>query len=53
MPFFTTRAAGIGLGMALTETLIQRLNGSINVCNIAGQGGASFTLWLPVHPQEE
>lgn len=53
MPFFTTRAAGIGLGMALTETLIQRLNGSINVCNIAGLGGASFTLWLPVHPQEE
>ena len=41
MPFFATRAAGIGLGMALTETLIQRLNGSIDVCNIAGQGNTS------------
>ncbi|PIJ49952.1 two-component sensor histidine kinase [Erwinia sp. OLTSP20] len=53
MPFFTTRSNGIGLGMALTETLIQRLNGNIQVSNMTGQGGASFTIWLPVHLREE
>lgn len=51
MPFFTTHAKGIGLGMALTETLVQRLNGTIEVSNILGQG-ACFSLWLPLHPQE-
>lgn len=38
MPFFTTRPDGLGLGMALTETLVQRLNGNIKVDNIKGQG---------------
>jgi len=52
MPFFTTRPNGIGLGMALTDTLIQRLNGTIDVANIAGQG-ACFTLWLPATHQEK
>lgn len=51
MPFFTTRAQGIGLGMALTDTLIQRLNGTIEATNIVGQG-ACFRLWLPIHPEE-
>jgi signal transduction histidine kinase len=50
MPFFTTRTEGLGLGMALAETLIQRLNGSINVENIAGQG-ARFTLWFPFNDE--
>lgn len=52
MPFFTTRPEGLGLGMALAETLIQRLHGSINAENIAGQG-ACFTLWFPFNAQEE
>ena len=52
MPFFTTRPNGIGLGMALTDTLVQRLNGTIEVANIAGQG-ACFTLWLPLPHQEK
>lgn len=51
MPFFTTRANGIGLGMALTDTLIQRLNGAIEASNSAGQG-ACFRLWLPAHAHE-
>ncbi|WP_337262122.1 MULTISPECIES: sensor histidine kinase [unclassified Serratia (in: enterobacteria)] len=52
MPFFTTRPDGLGLGMALAETLIHRLGGSIKVENIAGQG-ACFTLWFPFNAQEE
>lgn len=46
IPFFTTRPDGLGLGMALTETLVQRLEGNIKVENRAGQG-ACFTLWFP------
>jgi len=38
--------------MALAETLIQRLHGSIKAENIAGQG-ACFTLWFPFNAQEE
>ncbi|WON78014.1 HAMP domain-containing sensor histidine kinase [Serratia sp. UGAL515B_01] len=51
IPFFTTRHEGLGLGMALTETLVQRLNGSIKAENIIGQG-ACFTLWFPFNTQE-
>ncbi len=52
IPFFTTRQEGLGLGMTLTETLVQRLNGNITAANIAGQG-ACFTLWFPHSTQEE
>ena len=51
MPFFTTRKEGLGLGMALTETLVQRLNGSIYAENSAA-GGACFTLTFPHIHQE-
>jgi len=51
IPFFTTRAEGVGLGMALTDTLVQRLNGTIEASNIAGRG-ACFRLWFPL-PDEE
>lgn len=51
MPFFTTRKDGLGLGMALTETLVQRLNGCIQAQNSA-TGGACFTLVFPLTQQE-
>ena len=51
MPFFTTRKDGLGLGMALTETLVQRLNGSIMAEN-SPNGGACFTLIFPLIQQE-
>ncbi|WP_034455928.1 sensor histidine kinase [Buttiauxella noackiae] len=51
MPFFTTRKDGLGLGMALTETLVQRLNGSIQAEN-SPNGGARFTLNFPLTQQE-
>ncbi|EEL2954551.1 sensor histidine kinase [Salmonella enterica] len=46
IPFFTTKVSGIGLGMALVDTLVQRLNGSIEASNIPEQG-ACFRLWFP------
>ncbi|WP_227319054.1 sensor histidine kinase [Cedecea davisae] len=52
IPFFTTRAGGIGLGMALTDTLVQRLNGTIEASNIPGQG-ACFRLWFPLNGEEK
>lgn len=51
MPFFTTKKDGLGLGMALTETLVQRYNGSIQVENSA-TGGACFTLIFPLTQPE-
>lgn len=52
MPFYTTRSDGVGLGMALTDTLVQRLNGTIEASNITGQG-ASFRLWFPLRTEEK
>ncbi|HEY3986489.1 sensor histidine kinase [Cedecea sp.] len=52
IPFFTTRARGIGLGMALTDTLVQRLNGTIEASNIPGRG-ACFRLWFPLNSEEK
>jgi len=47
MPFFTTKKDGLGLGMALTETLVQRYSGSIQAQN-SEMGGACFTLIFPL-----
>ncbi|VEC00396.1 Sensor protein ZraS [Cedecea lapagei] len=51
IPFFTTRAQGVGLGMALADTLVQRLNGTIEASNTPG-GGACFRLWFPLKDEE-
>nr|WP_281410693.1 ATP-binding protein [Ensifer oleiphilus] len=51
-PFFTTKADGMGLGLSLCETLIQRVDGGIDAENAPG-GGACFTITLPrTHKQE-
>ncbi|QZN95854.1 sensor histidine kinase [Symbiopectobacterium purcellii] len=52
LPFFTTRQGGLGLGMALTQTLVQGLNGDISAENVAGSG-ARFTLWFPFNAEEQ
>ena len=52
IPFYTTRTDGVGLGMALTDTLVQRLNGKIEASNITGQG-ACFRLWFPLRNEEK
>ncbi|HCW3112901.1 TPA: two-component system sensor histidine kinase AtoS [Citrobacter amalonaticus] len=49
-PFFTTRASGTGLGLALSQRIINAHQGDIHVASMPGCG-ATFTLILPINPQ--
>lgn len=49
-PFFTTKASGTGLGLALSQRIINAHQGDIHVTSIPGCG-ATFTLILPINPQ--
>ena len=46
-PLFTTRAKGIGLGLAVCKTIIDRHEGKIEVKSQAGKG-TTFTISLPL-----
>jgi signal transduction histidine kinase len=46
-PLFTTKAKGVGLGLALTKTLIEGHGGTIKVKSKVGNG-STFTVRLPV-----
>ena len=46
-PLYTTKARGIGLGLAVSRSLAQANGGSLSVMNQPG-GGAVFTLDLPL-----
>ena len=46
-PFFTTRAAGTGLGLAVLASVVQRHGGTVHAANREA-GGAQFTILLPV-----
>ena len=46
-PFFTTRAEGTGLGLAVARQIVEAHGGRIDVGDGAG-GGARFTVRLPV-----
>ncbi|HEY3933432.1 MAG TPA: ATP-binding protein [Gemmatimonadales bacterium] len=45
-PLFTTKARGIGLGLAVSRALMQANSGDITVCSDPGHG-ATFTLTMP------
>lgn len=49
-PFFTTKASGTGLGLALSQRIINAHQGDIRVASMPGCG-AIFTLILPINPQ--
>jgi len=50
-PFFTTKAQGSGLGLAMVHKIVTRHRGEIEVHNDPGKG-VSFTIRFPVYPQD-
>ena len=48
-PFFTTRATGTGLGLAVSRRIIEAHQGKLTVASSPGQG-TRFSFWLPPLP---
>jgi len=46
--FYTTKAQGTGLGLAVVQKIVVQHGGTVEVRN-QPQGGAEFILWLPLH----
>ena len=45
-PFHTTKSEGLGLGLFISQSIIEEHGGSIEVESQAGEG-TTFTIWLP------
>ena len=51
-PLFTTKAKGIGLGLAVTNTIVEAHGGTIKIQSKLGKG-STFTVRLPISGKEE
>jgi PAS domain S-box-containing protein len=49
-PFFTTKAKGMGLGLAICKRIIEAHQGRISVESIVGEG-TTFTITIPIEPK--
>lgn len=47
-PFFTTRKGGVGLGLAIVRSIVERHGGDVSVRNNAPQAGVTVTVRLPL-----
>gem|GEM_PF-2225804 len=50
-PFFTTKAKGLGLGLALSQTIVENHKGTLGVASEIGKG-TLFTIYLPFISKE-
>ena len=51
-PFYTTKSAGMGLGLSISHRIVHSLNGSLEAANHP-EGGALFILTLPSLTSQE
>lgn len=51
-PLYSTKAYGVGLGMAIVKQILEQLGGHVEVKSEPGQG-TEISLWLPVINQAE
>jgi PAS domain S-box-containing protein len=50
-PFFSTKPAGTGLGLATVYSIVRRHGGAVTVRNLP-EGGCEFRVWLPASDEE-
>jgi FixJ family two-component response regulator/signal transduction histidine kinase len=51
-PFFTTKPGGMGLGLAISRTIVAAHGGTLSVESARGRG-TTFRIDLPLHPPHE